>query len=167
MNRYLYYLILFPLLVYILVLCFSSIETASTIVLAMVFTVLLFHPEKMRQSEDYGEQLFNLQPIGIDRPGYVYILKSDKGYYKIGRSFNPMNRIKIFNVRLPMHVKYVVLIKTSDMNALEAHFHTQYSHKHEAGEWFRLNQNDINWLKGFPGALTAQELQQYNSDKRD
>jgi hypothetical protein len=182
MNKYVRYLILFLLLAYLLLLCFYSVEMTSTVVLSVLATALVFQPEQARKEQleiystsmnkitdsikedviDFGCQLFNLRPGGFERPGFVYILKSDKGFYKIGRSSEPMNRIKTFNVRLPMHVSYEVLIKTSDMNKLESHFHTQYAHKREAGEWFRLNRNDLFWLRNFPGALKAEELKKYN-----
>lgn len=184
MYKYVRILLIVLLFLYLLMQSLMSFEAAGIFVLSVFMTALLFHPEQLRRMDleatvmgkemfidsikdealDFAFQLFNLRPsLGIDRAGYVYILKSDKGFYKIGRTSNPDNRLRTFNVRLPMHVNYEVLIKTSDMNGLEAHFHKQFQHKHESGEWFRLVHNDLRWLKHFPGALTDEELAAYNT----
>lgn len=114
------------------------------------------------ETVDFGFQLFNLRPQSIGKPGYVYVLLSDKGFYKIGKTTDPANRKKTFDVRLPMHVDYLVVIKSNDMSGLEKHLHQQFSHKHQAGEWYRLVQSDLTWLSCFPGAISQAELDELN-----
>lgn len=84
------------------------------------------------------------------RPGFVYLLKSPStGHWKIGRTRNPADRRKTFNVKLPFDVEYEHLIPSNDMNKAEAMLHAKYADKRLDGEWFDLDDNDIDWIKSF------------------
>lgn len=83
--------------------------------------------------------------------GYVYVLKSDSGHYKIGKTANPEDRIKTFGVKLPMEVEYLVLIQSHNYHQLEARFHQQFKHKRVNGEWFNLSTADLIYLQLYPG----------------
>lgn len=105
---------------------------------------------------EMGFQLYNLTRI-VDNgaPGYVYVVKSDTGHYKIGRTNNPDDRRKTFNVKLPVEIQFLVLIKTGNMNYLESTLHRMFSHKRVNGEWFKLSDTDLVWLSNYPGNLLA------------
>lgn len=79
--------------------------------------------------------------------GYVYILKSDRGEYKIGRTVDPSNRLKTFTIKLPFRVEYELVIKSNDMARLEKELHTRFSHKRTTGEWFNLLEKDLDSLR--------------------
>ncbi len=85
---------------------------------------------------------------GKPRAGYVYLLQSPTGYYKIGRTKNPSNRIKTFSVKLPFEVEFIVIIATSDMVQLETELHHKYASKRIDGEWFELAPADVAYMKG-------------------
>lgn len=80
-------------------------------------------------------------------PGYVYVVKSPTGAYKIGKSKDPDNRLRTFSVKLPFEVEYVCVIPTDDMNGLERDLHSRFSDKRENGEWFNLTDTDIQYIK--------------------
>lgn len=80
--------------------------------------------------------------------GYVYLLQSTTGAYKIGRSINPHNRLKTFEVKLPFEVEYVCVIATDSMVALEAALHGRFADKRVNGEWFALTPDDVEYIKG-------------------
>jgi hypothetical protein len=80
-------------------------------------------------------------------PGYVYLIKSPTGAFKIGRTKNPADRLKTFSVKLPFEVEYVCLIPTSDMHGLEADLHGRFTSKHVNGEWFALDATDVDAIK--------------------
>lgn len=83
-----------------------------------------------------------------DPSGYVYVLKEVNGtHYKIGRTVNPNNRVKTFNVKLPFKVEYEVLIKSDDMYKLERELHNCYASKRVSGEWFALDEADLTELR--------------------
>lgn len=103
---------------------------------------------------DMGLQLYNLTTVpNSANKGYVYVVKSDTGHYKIGHTSDPHNRFNTFNVKLPMEIDFIVLIKTGNMTYLETIFHQQYKHKRVRGEWFNLDRNDLLFLANYPGNL--------------
>lgn len=83
-----------------------------------------------------------------EKPGYVYLLKSDKGFWKIGRTVDPENRGKTFGIQLPFEVSFECLIKADNMMLLEAELHHRFDHKRINGEWFDLTPEDVEYIKG-------------------
>lgn len=86
-------------------------------------------------------------PTRTSKPGYVYLLKSPLGAYKIGKTSNPDNRIKTFSVKLPFEVEYTCVIKCVDMNELEKRLHAKFADKRINGEWFALTTDDIEYIR--------------------
>lgn len=82
------------------------------------------------------------------RAGFVYLVQSPTGAYKIGRTKNPDNRMATFGVLLPFEVEYVCLIATEDMHTLERELQGKYSNKNIRGEWFSLTPEDVDYMKG-------------------
>lgn len=79
--------------------------------------------------------------------GYVYLLKSPTGHYKIGCTSNPHNRAKTFGIQLPFEVEFLALIYFEDMYTLEAEMHEEFAHKRVNGEWFALDDADVEYIK--------------------
>lgn len=79
--------------------------------------------------------------------GYVYLLQSPTGHYKIGCTSNPHNRAKTFGIQLPFEVEFLALIYFEDMYALEAEMHEEFAHKRVNGEWFALDDADVEYIK--------------------
>ena len=86
---------------------------------------------------------------GASSAGYVYLLRAlhDPSLFKIGRTNNPDNRLRIFAVKLPYPVEYDCLISTDDMYALESELHAQFADKRLEGEWFRLDEDDVAYIR--------------------
>lgn len=80
-------------------------------------------------------------------PGFVYVIKNDAGLYKIGKTINPKDRIKIFSVKLPFDIEYTMVIRTKDYSSLETKLHKRFAHKRKRGEWFTLSEDDIERLR--------------------
>ena len=81
--------------------------------------------------------------------GYVYVLQLGPDY-KIGRTHNPSSRIKWIaefyeSVRpiLPYKINPIIVFLTTNMYATEERLHREYEEKRLNGEWFRLNEYDI------------------------
>lgn len=81
-------------------------------------------------------------------PGYVYLLKNMEGTYKIGKAKNPEDRLKTFTVKLPFRVEYTCIIPSHDMAELERDLHDLFKHKRVNGEWFNLDPDDVEFIKG-------------------
>jgi hypothetical protein len=83
------------------------------------------------------------------RAGFVYVVKQVGGdHYKIGRTVDPDDRLTTFNVKLPFPVEFEILIKCEDMYKLESDLHYQYASKRIRGEWFQLDANDLEAIRG-------------------
>lgn len=84
----------------------------------------------------------------IIRAGYVYLLSSPFGYYKIGCSSKPKNRLLTFGVQLPFEVECLCTIYAADMYALEKELHQRFAYCRTRGEWFSLSDQDVAYVKG-------------------
>jgi hypothetical protein len=86
-------------------------------------------------------------------PGFVYLMQAEgaDGYLqyqpvKIGKSFSPLRREKDFS-GYPTRVRLVHKITTNDMGWLEAKLHRQYDSRRMSGEWFDLQERDLQALQ--------------------
>lgn len=78
--------------------------------------------------------------------GYVYLLWSEMGVYKIGRTKTPDTRLKAFS-SLPFEVRCECLIETDNASELEHSLHTRFADKRGRGEWFALNADDVQYIQ--------------------
>lgn len=83
--------------------------------------------------------------------GYVYLLQSPTGAYKIGKTKNPDDRMKTFGVKLPFEVSYTCVISSEMYAQLERELHERYAEKRLNGEWFALTINDVAEIKAMRG----------------
>ena len=112
-------------------------------------TRMIYRPEtRARQPEESKRKL---------TPGYVYILKSEAGRRKIGRTTNPAQRLKNFGVLLPMIVEYELLLKSSEHQLLEKQLHKRFDDFRIEGEWFGLTDEMVSSLRGEFAALIAED----------
>lgn len=81
------------------------------------------------------------------RPGYVYVLLADNNLYKIGRSSKINTRIKQLKTKLPYELVLISYIWAHDHVGLEEELHKEYANKRVRGEWFRLDKDDVEYLK--------------------
>jgi len=78
--------------------------------------------------------------------GYIYLLKS-KNLYKIGRAKHLKERIKTYRAENPFGIKVIFQKKVDDYIGEEIKFLEKFKDKNYKGEWFKLNQEDIQWIK--------------------
>ena len=86
-----------------------------------------------------------VEPIG--NFGYVYLVKSSTGFYKIGRSRDPKSRIGTMHVALPFEIEIEHLIECEDYTEAEILLHNEFAKKRIRGEWFALDESDVNEIK--------------------
>jgi hypothetical protein len=82
-------------------------------------------------------------------PGFVYLIKSVDGFYKIGMSEKPIKRISHLGVKLPFPIEVKHLIKTNQRYKAEKIFQNRFEDKRVRGEWFSLNEADIDYITSF------------------
>jgi len=75
----------------------------------------------------------------------VYILESN-GYYKIGYSNKKLSqRIRILQTGNPLEIRLVMIIyPRSTPRREEKRLHIEYANKKMRGEWFALDNGDLN-----------------------
>jgi len=72
----------------------------------------------------------------------TYILKDNNtGYYKIGKSINPLNREKTLQSEKPTYQ----MIKIFDKD-VEYELHKKYNNQRQRGEWFNLNNTQVKYI---------------------
>lgn len=79
---------------------------------------------------------------------YVYVIKdaSASGYYKIGKTHLPSQRLVRFAVTLPFRIEIISIIPCEDMSELEAWLHQTFSKYRVDGEWFDLSHGSLYLL---------------------
>lgn len=80
-----------------------------------------------------------------DPTGYVYVLKSH-GLYKIGKTKNPKQRIETINALNAIPVKIILIKTVINFTAAETRIHSLFQDKHVRGEWFRLDESDLDLI---------------------
>ena len=93
-----------------------------------------------------GQSVPSQQTLYRAVPGYVYLIESKYGY-KIGKSVNIKSRTNLFSVKLPFPIKLIHYAWFEDYSRVERDFHERYFDKRLEGEWFALDQEDINEIK--------------------
>lgn len=81
--------------------------------------------------------------------GRVYVLECG-GYYKIGFSKNPLERVRQLQTGCPFRLHLVGTV-TAPQTA-EFALHNKYADKRMHGEWFQLTPEDVgDILRAYPG----------------
>lgn len=81
------------------------------------------------------------------RSGYVYLLRSEIGLYKIGRSKSPLDRVEQLKCGIPIELELLHSVSCEDYFRAEAELHRRYAPKRVKGEWFRLDAEDVETIK--------------------
>jgi hypothetical protein len=79
-------------------------------------------------------------------PGYIYVLKSATGLYKIGRTANPTSRLYSLRCADPT-IEPVLFVLTRGAVTLEAALQARHESSRMRGEWFALKASDIEQIK--------------------
>jgi hypothetical protein len=101
-----------------------------------------------RRAKKIEKEQRKQERVQTNGTGYVYLIQSPTGAYKIGRTKDPNDRMATFSVKLPFEVEYVCVIQTPDMYSLETDLHNRYAKQRVNGEWFQLNPEDVQYIKG-------------------
>jgi hypothetical protein len=61
--------------------------------------------------------------------GYVYLIRSEYGHYKIGKTKSMKTRMSNFGLVLPFEIEIIHALRTSNMGRCEWHFHNHFAHQ--------------------------------------
>jgi hypothetical protein len=92
-----------------------------------------------------GEEL----PISLDgvlpnNGGYIYFLQASNGLVKIGKAYDLGNRMHSIRTISPLQIKLIHFVKTANRHTTELFFHKIFESKRKNGEWFELDENDLD-----------------------
>ncbi len=80
------------------------------------------------------------------KQGYVYLFETVGGFFKIGQSIDPEERVKAF-ASLPFEIRLRHKIAVDDMDYWERDLHRNFAERRARGEWFRLTAEDVAWIE--------------------
>lgn len=80
---------------------------------------------------------------------YIYLTKSEFGY-KIGRTTRPKKRPLQVAGNMPIKLEVIVVIEVSDSKGWERRLHRHFAEKRLRGEWFSLDDPDVEMIKLIP-----------------
>lgn len=79
---------------------------------------------------------------------YIYLMFDENtGLFKIGRSLNPEYRERTLQSQAPKILKLFTSCLT--YGAKEKELHRHFANKRVRGEWFSLNENDIEFIRNY------------------
>lgn len=84
------------------------------------------------------------------KAGCVYLLKFGS-HYKIGMTKDLNCRLSSLNLALPEPCELICKIETSNFAMLEKQLHERFAAKRCNGEWFLLNEEDLEYLRLLAG----------------
>jgi predicted GIY-YIG superfamily endonuclease len=85
------------------------------------------------------------ETVRAKKPGFVYLARSESGYFKIGISKHPQKRIEQLN-NGPLEVVLLHTFHADNAIVAEEVLHSYFSEKKVKGEWFNLSREDVDWL---------------------
>jgi len=77
------------------------------------------------------------------RQNCVYILKTGKNLYKIGKTRDLQKRLATYHTHLPILFRVVRQYPASNMDELEESLHIVFQHRRVKGEWFQLTDQEL------------------------
>lgn len=110
--------------------------------------------ELCKESEDslksgVKELIDNGYSLPIDKTrGCLYIITDTYGNYKIGITNDMLRRNHEFSTDLPRH-KIILTYYSQRYKELEKIFHKKFKTKNIKNEWFRLTNQDIEYIKEY------------------
>jgi excisionase family DNA binding protein len=88
----------------------------------------------------------------------VYLLRLGQ-YHKIGKTIHLTRRVAEFISIFPEDPELIHTIQTAQHSSLEAFLHQRFSRQRVKGEWFRLTENDIDWIRHISPDATGETMQ--------
>jgi hypothetical protein len=94
--------------------------------------------------QQYGDETVRTP----SRKGWIYVVEGQGDLYKIGLTTRtPSKRLAEFTPKLPFPTTLLVTIPTDDVISHEKAIHERFADRRVNGEWFKLSDRDILWLR--------------------
>ena len=100
-----------------------------------------------REHDQMTQDMNRPTPPKPPKPGWIYLMKAENGYYKIGRSKNVPARQKQLNREFPIKIEVIHLFWANDYISREKDLLFLFQDKQQEGEWFALDQGDVETIR--------------------
>lgn len=90
----------------------------------------------------------------------VYIIKTSRKLYKIGKTQDLQKRIASYHTHLPIVFRVVRQYMANNMDELEESLHVVFQHKRVKGEWFELSNDELIICDNIARNYALEKLQQ-------
>ena len=90
----------------------------------------------------------------------VYILKTGRNLFKIGKTRDLNKRLASYHTHLPALFRVVRQYAAANMEELEQGLHIVFQHRRVKGEWFQLNNDDLCICDNIARSYALAQLQQ-------
>lgn len=92
--------------------------------------------------------------------GYIYLIESENGYYKLGRSIDVERRLSQHEMDYPLKMWVLHSFKSNNVKKDERKVLNLFADKQLRGEWFNLDGYDVSWFMSIEDyCLTAAFLE--------
>ena len=110
----------------------------------------LKHHFKLETSDDYLIELFKYYKKPSESISKLYVIyNEDVNIYKIGVSNKVNKRLKALQCASGCELELVMKSKKIKAYALESYFHFIFKKKRTFGEWFKLNDSDLQFIRNY------------------
>lgn len=80
--------------------------------------------------------------------GFAYLLSNEeRTLFKLGRSTDPMSRVKALSGSYPFPLKLLHEIEADEMKRAEEELHLRFDSKRTNGEWFTLSSEEVTLIR--------------------
>ena len=97
------------------------------------------------EKENLWEKSQEIKGIKVEK-GFIYLIKSNN-LYKIGKAKNPRERINGYKTQNPFGIELIFQKEVNNYSQTEKRLLEKFKDKQVKGEWFKLNKEDILWIK--------------------
>lgn len=110
-----------------------------------------YNNTSMEEIEDYNANVDSARSAALEssKPvdrGVIYLLQSNVGYYKIGKSMNLDRRVGQHLRNYPVSLDVIHVVPVLRMTRCELYLLSLFAEKKMQGEWFLLSDDDVAWI---------------------
>lgn len=102
------------------------------------------------EQDTLGDDKREEEPVGVINPSwrgdFVYVIRSETGMVKIGRSKNPKRRLDSFQTGNHEELVLFAAAGVENPTELEKKLHYEFQDRNERGEWFELSSEMLQLL---------------------
>jgi len=94
-----------------------------------------------------------LQKLPKRPRAYIYVIAAGNDVYKIGYAIDPSSRLLEIQIGSPVELRIVMSFQVKNGPQVESDLHNYFRIKHVRGEWFRLNSDDLEYIRQYLGQV--------------